>query len=60
VHQSRTCSSVPPWTEADACCPQSCKDAYASRRGDGQEPLKAFLGALNEAPGCIPGASLVR
>ncbi len=60
VHQSRICSSVPPWTESEACCPQACKDAYASRRGAGEEPLKAFLAALHEAPGCIPGTSLVR
>jgi hypothetical protein len=58
VHLSRSCSSVPPWTEAEACCPQACKDQYAEHRSEGMEPLKALRATLYEPPGCVAGASL--
>lgn len=60
VHLSRSCSSVPPWTETEACCPQTCKDQYAEHRGAGKEPMQALRAALHEAPGCVAGASLSR
>lgn len=53
VHLAPVCTTVPAWEQAEACCPQLCKDRFADRRADGEEALPAFLAVLHEPPGCV-------
>jgi len=53
VHLAPVCASVPAWEQAEACCPQLCKDLFADRRADGEEALPAFLAVMHEPPGCV-------
>ena len=55
LSRSRTCASRTPWTESEACCPKSCKDAYAAERQGGSAPLDAFEKVLFLEPDCFPG-----
>jgi hypothetical protein len=52
--QARTCTTQQPWAEK-ACCPQSCKDAFAAELAKGTAHKDALEKVLFRQPDCFPG-----
>jgi hypothetical protein len=38
-----------------SCCPEACRDEYLARRGEGRDPLSAWLAVLGGGVTCVPG-----
>lgn len=55
VAQVPTCAASEPWKGGRNCCPLECKQTYERNRKRGASGDAAFLGALYEPPGCVPG-----
>ena len=51
---ARTCTTETPWTE-QACCPQTCRDAFTREVTAGLSPKAALEKVLFREPDCFPG-----
>ncbi len=48
-----TCATQQPWTEA-ACCPQTCKTDFSTRRATGRSGFDAYIDVFVKDMSCFP------